>query len=285
MKKVVDGPDFGFARAAQLMLPKHDRLELVLVGCGGTGSWLAPAVVRLARLAGDGEREVTVSFVDPDTVEEVNIPRQNFCDAEIGRKKAETLAARYSAAWGVEIGVSAEPFRPHRGVGWGGVTILIGCVDNAAARKSLAGALKVNRGQGLPLVWWLDCGNSNEHGQVLLGSASTREGLQRAFPSPKICNALPSPAMQSPELLKPRPEGTAKKKMSCAELQAANAQSLAVNQRVAAEAADYLMRLVVGPPLKRFATHFDLVTGSARSRPITPGEVMSCRGTSLQGQG
>jgi len=74
-------------------------------------------------------------------------------------------------------------------------------------------------------------------------------------------------------LLKPKPEENGKR-MSCAELQAANAQSLAINQRVAAEASDYLMRMLVGPPLRRFATEFDLVTGSARSRPITPEAVM-----------
>jgi len=256
--------DAGFANAAQLVLPAHDSMELVLIGCGGTGSWLAPSLVRLARLVSD----VSVTFVDPDTVNDVNIPRQNFCNAEVGRYKAETLAQRYSAAWGVEIGFHAQRFtaallkRSFRDI-----TILIGCVDNAAARKSIASALSNN-------TWWLDSGNSSDHGQVLLGSTSNKATLKKAFPQPKICNALPSPALQSPDLLTARPIIT-NVKLSCAELQAASAQSLAINQRMAAEVSDYLMRMIVGPGLRRFATTIDLVTGTARSRPITPEEV--CR--------
>jgi hypothetical protein len=41
-----------------------------------------------------------------------------------------------------------------------------------------------------------------------------------------------------------------------------------VNVRVAAEAADYLYRMAAGN-LKRFATYFDLESGTARSLYIT----------------
>ena len=37
------------AAAVPVRLAHPEGLHLVLVGCGGTGSWLAPAVVRLAR--------------------------------------------------------------------------------------------------------------------------------------------------------------------------------------------------------------------------------------------
>jgi hypothetical protein len=45
-------------------------------------------------------------------------------------------------------------------------------------------------------------------------------------------------------------------------------QSESVNVRVAAEAADYLYRMAAGN-LKRFATYFDLESGTARSIYIT----------------
>jgi len=270
--------DTSFARAAQLVLAQREETHIILAGCGGTGSWLAPAIVRVARIMLDQNRQVTVTFVDPDIVEDVNLYRQNFCHAELGRNKAEALAARYAAAWGIEIGARERRFDQKLVVNFGVTVILVGCVDNPAGRRTISEALSKNnalRKGDAPQAWWLDCGNSKEHGQVLLGSTTKREHLKVAFPSPKICHALPSPALQSPDLLKAQAEEKNKKRMSCAELQAANAQSLSINQRIAAEAADYLVRMLIGPGLRKFATEIDLVTGSARSRPITPEEV--CR--------
>ncbi|MCL1470333.1 hypothetical protein [Argonema antarcticum] len=56
--------------------------------------------------------------------------------------------------------------------------------------------------------------------------------------------------------------------LSCAEMAVLNVQSESVNVRVAAEAADYLYRMTAGN-LKRFATYFDLESGTARSLYIT----------------
>ena len=260
--------DLSYARAATLMLSVYDTLRLVLVGCGGTGSWLAPSVARIARLQRDQGREVEVVFFDHDEVEPKNIPRQNFCDAELGRNKAVTLAVRFSAAWGVEISAvprrfNEQNFQPEPGA----LTLLIGCVDNAAARKEMN---KVADWSG---AWWIDCGNEELSGQVIVGSATRVEGLEGAFtPSCKICKKLLAPSLVAPDLLEARPEESAASKMSCAEIQIANAQSLAVNQMVAAVATDYLLRLI-GGGLKRFATYFDLESGSMRSRYITVNEI------------
>jgi hypothetical protein len=148
-------------------------------------------------------------------------------------------------------------------------------VDNAAARKEIAACL-LDRDP--PDCFWLDCGNSNESGQVLLGSAPTVKVLKGAFVSPRTCVALPSPALQAPDLLIARPEELADTRMSCAELMQANLQSLAVNQMVAAVASDFLTRMLTGLPLKKFRTDFDLASGSARSRAITPTEFAACCG-------
>src|SRR5262245_15468145 len=130
--------DLSYARAATLMTPVFDRLRLYLVGCGGTGSWLAPSVARIARLQRDQGRQVEVVFYDHDHVEPKNIPRQHFCDAELGRNKAATLAARYSAAWGVEITAVPRKFTgPSLPIDGNALTILIGCVDSAAGRQEL----------------------------------------------------------------------------------------------------------------------------------------------------
>src|SRR5215475_5890244 len=110
---------------------------------------------------------------------------------------------------------------------------------------------------GAPL-WWLDCGNDESSGQVIVGSSHQVADLAGVFtPSCKICKRLPAPSLVAPDLLEPRPEELLASKLSCAEIQLANAQSLAVNQMVASVATDYLLRLVSGG-LKRFRTWFDL---------------------------
>jgi hypothetical protein len=54
----------------------------------------------------------------------------------------------------------------------------------------------------------------------------------------------------------------------------ANAQSLMINQRVAAEAADYLLRLLVTGGLKKFQTFIDLPVAPP-SPPISPRRISS----------
>ncbi len=270
------GLDLSYLNATPVLLRRTRRMRFVLAGCGGSGSWLAPSIVRLARVLREAGRDVTVTFVDPDTVEAANVPRQNFCDAEIGCPKATALATRYGAAWGLEIKAVVGRFDPNAvAVSYNEIVILMGCVDNAAARQSLAAALRHSTDS--PSVWWLDCGNARESGQVLVGSASSVEALQGAFRLPSVCAALPSPALQHPELLTPLPEEVDGSNLSCEQIALANAQSLMVNQRVAAEAADFLLRLTVGG-LRRFATYFDLNSGSARSKYTTPVAVAAAVG-------
>lgn len=266
--------DLSFMNAARVVTAPHREVHFVMVGCGGTGSWLAPAVARMMRVIKESGRDVSALFVDPDFIEEKNIPRQNFCDAEIGYPKAQTLAARYGVAWGIEIeSITSHFSNTMISSKWNRLTVLIGCVDNAAARQEMAQTLKVNGVETPPQLWWLDCGNRRESGQTLLGSTADPRAMQHAFPVDSLCQQLPSPAWQCPDLLKPQPEELSNHNLSCAELALANAQGLIVNQRVAAEAADYLARLLVHQNLRRFATYFDLASGSVKNYYITPEEI------------
>src|SRR5215216_5986631 len=90
--------------ACSILLPVVKSITLHLIGCGGTGSWLAPHLARITKLLQEVHHiNVRLVFWDYDAVEEKNIFRQNFCEAEIGMNKAETLAHRYGTAWGLEI--------------------------------------------------------------------------------------------------------------------------------------------------------------------------------------
>lgn len=268
--------DYSILHAKSIILPAYKQIEFYLVACGGTGSWLAPSLCRIARTLNEQGKPTTLIFIDPDTVERKNVLRQNFCDAEIGLNKAQTLALRYSLSWGVEIQALPALFdsqivardyyqREHK------LKIIIGCVDNAIARQSITQALSQYQSWHTRDVatelWWLDCGNHSNSGQVLIGSHLSTEIDTYKFHE-LGCIKLPAPCLQHPELLKPKPEESGNSSISCAELALLNAQSLSINQRMAAEAASYLVQLVTGK-LNRLATYVDLNSGFATSTFIT----------------
>src|SRR5438270_1019183 len=78
---------------------------IVLVGCGGTGGFVAESLCRL--LIG---REAALYLVDPDRVETVNVARQSFDLGDVGRFKAEALADRLSARFHREVCYSVLPY-------------------------------------------------------------------------------------------------------------------------------------------------------------------------------
>jgi|GEM_PF-437092 len=270
---------------AQVRLPSFQQVRLALVGCGGTGSWVAPQLARLARLIGE-EHGVPVSavFVDFDTVEPANLVRQNFCEAELGLYKAMALAQRYSAAYGVEVTGLTKALKPeefittYMSAGQGALNVIVGCVDSPESRVDIARTLDGHQGRG-NWTWWLDCGNSLDRGQVYLGSAAKLEHLDSAFPLPGVCLALPSPALTDPKLLVPEavPAGPAD---SCAAIAQESQQSRSINQMLAAIAATYLFRLFHGS-LEYFATYVNAVTGEMCSTPITLANVALACGADL----
>lgn len=257
--------NFDHMQACKLLLPvsNANTVQIVMVGCGGTGSWLAPHLARLASLLGENGLVVDLRFVDPDVVEEVNCYRQNFCPAEIGQNKGLALASRYGAAWGVPIGAVLARFDKAvmKYNNYQDLRIVVGCVDNAAARRKIS---KVVTDEG---AWWLDCGNHHDAGQVLLGSGKSKPSKD-PYQLPGYCAWLPMPSEQHPELLEDVVEPELPAVMSCAQAAMAGAQGLTINATVAALAADMLYRLLITKDLDRYAMYVDLAAGSMRSKYI-----------------
>jgi PRTRC genetic system ThiF family protein len=261
------GIDLRYAKARRFLLPAWGICDLVLAGCGGTGSWLAPALVRIATVLTKSPT-INVTFVDPDIVEEKNVYRQNFCRAEIGMPKAQALALRYSAAWGKEIayrvmriGEALESVRSG---------IIIGCVDKPAARREIANF--VNQRNWLS-IYWLDCGNEKDNGQVLFGGGKRNDNEKEI---PGLCSHLPIPSELAPDIITDRKGSDPE--VSCADMMLLESQGMAINQRMAAEAADYLVRLLVTHDLRKYATYIDLASGTARSEYIPEGESSEKKG-------
>lgn len=265
--------------AIPVILATHKHLHLYLVGCGGTGAWLSQTLIRLTKILTTQGRSVSLTLIDHDLVEKANIPRQNFIQADLGLNKAQVLALRYGMAYGVDVMAIPDRFNPEMvRVDYNTLSVVIGCVDNSAARIAIAKTLEENHTNAAPRVWWLDGGNTRTQGQVLLGSWSepgqnpvlfahiAQVDDANNFTKPLGCVHLPSPSIQHPELLEPLPEESENHNLSCEELARANAQSLLINQRVAVELGEYLVELLLVKNLRRFATYFDIETGSSRSR-------------------
>ncbi|NJL51128.1 MAG: thiamine biosynthesis protein ThiF [Hydrococcus sp. SU_1_0] len=239
-------------------------VRIYVVGCGGTGSFLVPHLCRLANWFDAAGKQVSITLIDFDPIEDKNLYRQNFCPAELGYNKAQALAVRYKAMFPtLRIGAvdrQASAISLDRSM----PTVVIGCVDNAAARKSIEELMIEYSNQTaygfnrLP-CWWIDCGNDYTHGQVAIGNWYSLE-LADYILEPATCTTLPLPTIQYPELLQTDENET----LSCAERALLNGQSLNINSQIAIAAGEMVHQLL-NSQLKRMQIEVDLFRGSMKS--------------------
>ena len=76
---------------------------VTVVGCGGTGGFVAEALCRL--LPADAD----LVLVDHDRVEERNLTRQSFYREDLGRFKSEVLAHRLARRFERPVAYSTVP--------------------------------------------------------------------------------------------------------------------------------------------------------------------------------
>lgn len=277
--------DLSFSQAAVVMPREYSSLRFIVVGAGGTGSFLIPAIARLIfELKQQDNKPVAMLLVDPDVVENGNIPRSSFCAAEVGRFKAQTLAERITMAWGLETKFSCDKFDAEKHMkesasDYRSLTVIVGCVDNYLARRDIHDAIDGFRGYGssdAPNLWWIDGGNGRSTGQVLLGSNTKRIKPEKHFTGTSICRSLPAPSLIHRDLLaeeKVTTETARLEALSCPDRIRLGEQSLNINQRVAVEMADMLTAMFLTKTLKRFACYFDLESGTSRSLYCTAEQV------------
>ena len=280
----MNGIDLSFAQAAVLMPKEHNKLRIVQVGAGGTGSFASLAIARFMYELKESGKGVELLIVDPDRVEAGNIPRGNFCAAEIGSFKAQTLAKRITLAWGLECHYANEAFDAEVHLkqtagDYRNLTVIVGCVDNHLARREMHQAVEKYQGyrsEETANIWWIDGGNGKYSGQVLIGSNTKNLKAAKMFVGSSICRSLPAPSLIHPELLTDLERETRPlARLSCPERIRLREQSLNVNQRVAVEISEMLTAMFLTRNLRRFATYFDLETGTSRSLYCTPDDIDS----------
>ena len=174
----------------------QERPQVVIVGCGGTGGFVAEALCRL--FIG---RPASIVLVDHDRVEPHNLLRQNFLPEEVGRFKSEVLAERMARSHNHVIGYSTGRFEKRSR--WESPTwenhhprVIIGCVDNAQARRDMQAYQNEH-----PRNWLVDAGNGQHWGQVLIGNRAERQHDNGPSFKEDKCLRLPTPALQRPDIL------------------------------------------------------------------------------------
>lgn len=261
---------FNLLSSTTFKLPR-EPLVIALVGCGGTGSHLALHLVKLVVFARDiGLPLITLVFIDGDTVEPKNTRgRQLFGPGDVGHNKAEVLAARFNANFGLRIVAVPEmatrhvlaSFAPRAGT----TGILVGAVDRPSGRRALHAALRQQS-------WriWLDSGNGVSSGQVCFGTATHSKQLQAAVPFPGMCAELPAPSLLYPKLLT---EGEETPQLDCAARIDLGEQSLLINVQMAGIMAAYLYALVIDRQIDYFCTTVAMNPPMAVTRMISVDEL------------
>lgn len=129
---------------------KNSYFPIIQIGCGGTGGNIVQNVAQVLSLK-DENIKTSYTIVDPDVLESKNLKNQLFIADEVGEKKSDVLAERYSIAFNTPISSYSESyietiedlkklfFLPYENNSYNHVTvpIIIGAVDNNATRQLL----------------------------------------------------------------------------------------------------------------------------------------------------
>lgn len=162
--------------------------NVIIVGCGGTGSRLIPMVAQFMKSC-PAILDPFITLIDGDTVEMKNLARQNFIKPDVGRHKSEVLAERYGAAIEIPIVSIPEYYRYNQSRdfrGWlqnhyskldpnlanrsVGSPIVFFAVDSMQARMEILAGILYSRFRNstwasvIPII--VDAGNENTFGQV-----------------------------------------------------------------------------------------------------------------------
>jgi len=155
------------------------QVRITLAGCGGGGSQVLTGLARLHRalLALGHPGGLSVSAYDPDKVTSGNVGRQLFADADMGLNKAEVLIYRLNAFYGLNWSAVPDYFGPPGKTHEQIPHIVISCVDTRQARRDIDHFVRHRS-----TAYWMDLGNKQSDGQVILGEPFSVHEKRRERP-------------------------------------------------------------------------------------------------------
>lgn len=159
------------------LISPTNPITVNLIGAGGTGSKVLTALMEINEsLIALGHAGLQVRLWDNDIITSANLGRQRFFECETGLYKSVALINRVNRCTGTNWKAENRKFEKDN---FGRIpeqakaTITITCVDNVQARFGVAEILKAVsnlRSYRDTPKYWLDFGNSQHTGQVLLST-------------------------------------------------------------------------------------------------------------------
>jgi len=225
-------------------------ISVLVIGCGGTGGEILDRLVRLHfGLLGTGHPAgLRVTAVDGDAFSEANIGRQRMTPNDVGQNKARLIIQRLNMAYNLEWQAVPHYLRLDEDEILD-FDLIITCVDSGQFRYEL-GTLAA---EGDLDTLWLDIGNGQHDGQIVLGhlcrDARDDERLPNIFD------------LQSDTLLAGDNDDTP----SCSVAEALQSQDLMINALMADHAMNLLWRLLHEGQLHHHGLRLDI-----QSHQITP---------------
>lgn len=179
----------------------------VVLGAGGTGSWLVPTLSKMTN---------NILVIDGDIVEEKNVARQNFFKSDVNKNKAQVIGERYNISYINDFVSTKEQLQEIIGYFNSYDIVFVGCLDNNGTRHLIQEVFKE-----LDNAIWLDSGNAERHGQTYV---AIRENKKDIYKTPIELDE----AFQSVDGDERRPD-----QISCAEQSASAPQNITANMTAA----------------------------------------------------
>lgn len=227
----------------------RQAVAVTVIGAGGTGSALLPRLMQLhfAMLELGHPAGLKVTLWDDDVVSTSNIGRQCFFPADVGQHKASLLINRLNMAWGTEWRAVTRKLNSQDEIE---PDIIIGCVDSRKGRAAMLEAVRT------PHCYYIDSGNGEDSGQVVLGEILGAHSVSPRLPH--VADLFPEMVDVALDAKDDRP--------SCSVAEALQKQSLVINNAMAAEIFNLLWMLFRHGKLDYTGRFVNLKTGM--SNPI-----------------
>lgn len=157
--------------------------NILVIGVGGTGGLFANFLAKI--MQGMDRKDYSIALADADRVEKKNLDRQPYFVEDIGESKAKVTARALEEGYGVtfryyeryistdkDIEMMLRDGMPKdRCYGLDVSCIIVGCVDNHAARKCMHDYFeKSDRGN----ILYIDSGNEYSFGEVVYSAKGGR---------------------------------------------------------------------------------------------------------------
>lgn len=206
--------------------PGH-KVTVDLAGVGGTGSQVLSGLARISEaLRSMGHPGLHVRAWDNDIVTDANIGRQLFSSSDIGMNKAQVLITRINRFFGFDWQAMPDVFG-----GQLGSNITISCIDTAMGRVMMGMKIEgKSKSRAEPFerrFYWMDLGNLQKTGQVILGTIAP---IKQPKVTHKTTGILKTVTQKFPQLKTIKDDLLGP---SCSLAEALNKQDLFINSTLA----------------------------------------------------